>query len=208
MERMIFMNNTLCKFLVFAAGAAIGSVVTWKLVDKKYMDLADEEIESVREAYGRRLDEMKEELKTELKEKVEDVDSDDSKEADHDWKKELVEEKATCEDIIKRFNYRQCSEKEEETEVEYVKPYVIPPEEFGESEFQPVTYIMYNDGTIIDDYDNVVTDVERLLTREALNSFGQYEEDSVYVRNENTKMDYEILLDVRNYSDENPGAED
>ena len=41
------MKNLLC----FVAGAAIGSVVTWKLIEKKYKDLADEEIESVIETF-------------------------------------------------------------------------------------------------------------------------------------------------------------
>ena len=42
-----------CKFinvLVFAAGAAIGSAVTWKVVKTKYERFAQEEIESVKEA--------------------------------------------------------------------------------------------------------------------------------------------------------------
>ena len=44
-----------CKFinvLMFAAGAAIGSAVTWKVVKTKYERIAQEEIESVKEAYA------------------------------------------------------------------------------------------------------------------------------------------------------------
>ena len=37
--------------LFFVAGAAIGSIATWKLIEKKYKDLADEEIESVKETF-------------------------------------------------------------------------------------------------------------------------------------------------------------
>ena len=44
------MKNLLC----FVTGAAIGSVVTWKLIEKKYKDLADEEIESVIETFKNR----------------------------------------------------------------------------------------------------------------------------------------------------------
>ena len=40
--------------LYFVTGAAIGSVVTWKLIEKKYKDLADEEIESVKETFKNR----------------------------------------------------------------------------------------------------------------------------------------------------------
>ena len=37
--------------LFFITGAAIGSVVTWKLIEKKYKDIADEEIASVIETF-------------------------------------------------------------------------------------------------------------------------------------------------------------
>ena len=40
--------------LIFLSGAAIGSVVTWKIIEKKYKDLADEEIESVKETFKTR----------------------------------------------------------------------------------------------------------------------------------------------------------
>ena len=36
---------------------------------------------------------------------------------------------------------------------------------------------------------------------DALEHFGEYEDDSVFVRNEENMCDYEILLDQRTYSD-------
>ena len=39
--------------LIFAAGAAIGSVVTWLAVKKKYAEMAKEEIDSVKDIYAR-----------------------------------------------------------------------------------------------------------------------------------------------------------
>lgn len=46
-------KNILSKIAIFAVGAAVGSVVTWKLVETKYRQIADEEIESVREVYAK-----------------------------------------------------------------------------------------------------------------------------------------------------------
>ena len=46
------MNDTLSKVLIFVAGAAVGSVVTWRLVETKYKKIADEEIKSVKEVFG------------------------------------------------------------------------------------------------------------------------------------------------------------
>lgn len=40
-----------------------------------------------------------------------------------------------------------------------------------------------------------------LLGIDSLNHFGEYEDDSVFVRNDARKCDYEILLDQRTYSE-------
>lgn len=46
-------KNILSKIGIFVIGAAIGSVVTCKLVEAKYKQIAQEEIDSVREVYAR-----------------------------------------------------------------------------------------------------------------------------------------------------------
>jgi hypothetical protein len=59
----------------------------------------------------------------------------------------------------------------------------------------------YSDGVLTDENDEVLEDVEDIIGIDSLNHFGEYEEDSVYVRNDEKLCDYEILLDNRNYSD-------
>ena len=44
-------KSILNKAIIFAIGAAVGSVVTYKLVKTKYEQIANEEIEDVREYY-------------------------------------------------------------------------------------------------------------------------------------------------------------
>ena len=48
------MNNKFTNFIMFTAGAAVGSVVTWKLLKTKYERLAQEEIDSVKEVFSKR----------------------------------------------------------------------------------------------------------------------------------------------------------
>ena len=48
------MNSTLKNLCVFAIGATIGSLVTWKLVKTKYEMIAQEEIDSVKEVFAKR----------------------------------------------------------------------------------------------------------------------------------------------------------
>ena len=48
------MKNQLSNIIIFAAGAAIGSAVTWKLLKTKYEQIAQEEIDSVKAVFSRR----------------------------------------------------------------------------------------------------------------------------------------------------------
>ena len=82
------------------------------------------------------------------------------------------------------------------------KPYVISPEEFGEfEEYEKISLTYYADKVLADENDEEVDDVDEIVGEESLNHFGEYEDDSVFVRNDRLKCDYEILLDQRNYSD-------
>ena len=47
----------------------------------------------------------------------------------------------------------------------------------------------------------MIEDVESMIGFESLSHFGEYEDDSVFVRNDARKCDYEILQDQRLYSD-------
>ena len=50
---------------IFALGIGTGSLITWKLVEKKYEDLADEEIESVIDTFKNREKELLEKTEKE-----------------------------------------------------------------------------------------------------------------------------------------------
>lgn len=191
------MKNLLC----FVTGAAIGSVVTWKLIEKKYKDLADEEIESVIETFKNRKPRI---TKDEVKETVEKVIN------------KYKEPKETVEDIVTAEGY--SIENEEETEeddesnytvdvdpgVEVIVPYVITPGQFGEySEYGTKTLTYYADNVLTDEIDNPITseEMETMIGPDALDHFGEYEDDSVYIRDEMNEMDYEILKSEKTFSE-------
>ena len=46
------MGDAMNKIFIFTLGAAVGSVVTWKLVKDKYARIAQEEIDSVKEVFS------------------------------------------------------------------------------------------------------------------------------------------------------------
>ena len=89
-------------------------------------------------------------------------------------------------------------------DVERVKnaPYVIHPDLFGTREDYDTRSLKCFADRVVTDTDNeIVDDVDNLIGDESLDHFGEFEFDSVFVRNEKLKCDYEILLDSREYSD-------
>ena len=80
------------------------------------------------------------------------------------------------------------------------KPYVISPEEYGERDgYDLYSYTYYADKVLADEYNEPIEDVDSIIGLESLKHFGEYGDDSVYVRNDELKADYEILLDDEKY---------
>lgn len=177
------MNKTIFGVAGFILGAAAGSVTTWKLLKNKYAQIAQEEIDSVKEVYSQKEKPASEESNEEV----------------------IKEDKAETEEKIKQLDYTSYSkpDKTPETMKESEDiPYVITPEEFGEfDDYEEISLTFWADQIITDDDDEILEDVNRVIGFESLNHFGEYEDDSVYVRNDRLKCDYEILLDQRKYED-------
>ena len=189
------MKDTLSKIIIFAAGACVGSAVTWKLVKNKYERIAQEEIDSVKEVFSQREiehSEPKEKIATNMKVEKPNL-------------KEYVAK-------IQEENYAEYSgmtdTKKEVADVE--KPYVITRQEFDEFGYDVISLTYYADGVLADDADEIIDDIDDIVGVEALTRFGEDPEDpdSVYVRNDRLKCDYEILLDNRNYADVAGDAEE
>ena len=79
---------------------------------------------------------------------------------------------------------------------------MIPPEEFGEIEgYVQSSFTYYADKVLTDEDDHIIDDAEDIVGADFYKHFGEYEEDSVFIRNDGKKHDYEILKDFRSYSD-------
>ena len=208
------MNSTLKGVLIFVLGAAAGSLATWKLIEKKYKDIAQEEIDSVKDTFSK----MK---KNEYPDKLEDYpdfeefdDSDDSDDVEEEPKPEQKIDRNNKPDIVEYAkilsetgytNYAERQDKKEKKGVEPVedeRPYVISPDEFGEKDgYENVTLTYYADGVLTDYFDNVITNVDEVVGFDSLDHFGEYEDDVVFVRNEKMETDYEILRDLRDFNE-------
>lgn len=172
--------------VAFILGATVGSVATWKLLKTKYEKLVQEEIDSVKEVFSRR------------NAKVED-----KKQPEPETEVEVAEE---SENVMREYHEYSSiyskDNKQEEKKEPMARPYVISPSEFAEFEdYDHVSLTYYADHVLVDEDDDLVEDVDEVVGFESLTCFGDYEDDSVHVRNDRLKCDYEILRDNRRYSD-------
>ena len=209
------MNSKFINVLLFAAGAAIGSAVTWKIVKKRYEQIAQEEIDSVKKAF------------TELAAIRQDQNDDAENETD------------VCQERPKQMNWSELEDlDEEDTDAEFYEedasdsaeadfreyarlldnytknegkggaesmtrePYVIAPYDFGELDnYRKFELTYYADDVLEDEDYNIITDREELIGRDSLYTFGEYEDDAVFVRNEKLRSDFQILKDYRTYAE-------
>ena len=180
------MNSGLSKFLIFTTGAAIGSVVTWKLVKTKYEQIANEEIESVREYYAQK---NKETL------------TDEAYGEDEEEPEKRAMDLKEYEKIVSGTGY--SGEEKEDKNMEVDKPYVISPDDAEERDDYELEQLDYYEGdeTLVDNFGDVVEDVEEAVGADFASHFGEYEQDTVYVANDARKIVYEICRDYRSYSE-------
>lgn len=198
------------KVLAFILGAATGSLLTWKLLEKKYRDLAEEEIESVREYYKGELVDTTEVNETEVKEvylKKEDI-KDTPK-----YNKMLDDMGYTQEEMDDLLDDPEVNIEETEDNyevsimpgVERIEPYIISPEEFGELDgYDHRNWTYYSDFVVTNDAGDIITDPESFIG-DALEHFGEFEDDAVHVRNENVECDYEIIKVEESFTELNGG---
>lgn len=187
--------NKAAGFVMFVLGAAVGSVVTWQYTKKKYEQIAQEEIDSVKEIFSRRESAADVEIVT--------PEPHTAKIGKPEEKPDITEYAARLErDGYTNYSNVGAEQKKEEQETMEIKPYVISPEEFGEFEdYERISLSYYADQVLADEDDEKVDDVDNVVGLESLTHFGEFEDDSVFVRNDRLKCDYEILLDQRTYSD-------
>ena len=204
------MNNKVFGTILFTAGAVIGSLVTWKVIKTKYEDIAQKEIDSVKEEYTRLMVSMKKKLNDSVTYK-DDNNEDDRSEKDTDNiddsimtnYNEIVKSYRSSDDEENTQNKKEGEEKEEDNDgVSYMEaPYVISPDDFGSVpgyNVEPLDY--FADGILADGW-GVELDIAETIGEDAINHFGDYDDDVVYVRNEQTKLEYEVTRDPRTYAE-------
>lgn len=170
------MNKGVIGVIFFTAGGAAGFLAANKLMKDKYEQLVQDEIDSVKAAFRKERPQPEEKPQ-----------------------KPTEKEQTAYSQYIAKLGYT-----EEKKPVPIQAPCVISPDDFGTQDgYDEISLTYYADGTVTDDSDHAMSDdeIEETIGKDSLNHFGDYEPDSVFVRNDRLKADYEILADPRSYAD-------
>ena len=185
------MNRKLSNVLLFTAGVAVGSLVTWRYFKFKY-EVVEDEIEE----------------KTEEPEGESDEEDPEVSESKMSYKKPPLKEYVKMVEDNGYVPKTHMEEVEEEIangewdDKDVYEPYIIRPEEYGELHaYETLSLNYYADGVLTDELDNPIEDMESLVPADFADHFGEYEDDVVHVRNDNLECDYEILRDLRKFTD-------
>lgn len=172
-------------------GAAVGSLITWKVVTDKYERILDdiyaeqeeeyEEEEPIREIHNEAFDEMNRE-----------IDEYEAKVAQSGYAtafEQPAEDEATDE------------EEEGDENMAELGPRVVSPEEFDDCDYPVVEFTYYSDGFLTDEDDEIVEDYAEVVGNDFSDHFGDYDEDpdTVYVIDDSSAVCYEICRDNRKY---------
>ena len=190
--------NKLSTAIAFIFGAGIGSAATWYFLKNKYEAILNEEKESYKNYYEKKVAEL-------------------TPEAESQQPDEATLKRLRNKDDISKYvekikpytNYSDIKPEEpstvaapEDEESYSERPYVIPPEEFDELEgYNTISLLYFSDEVLTDDDYSIIENVDDIVGKDSLETFGRYEDDSVYVRNDRLKCDYEILKDERRFED-------
>lgn len=200
---------------VFAAGAAIGSAVTWKYVKDKYERIMQEDFEQRRydvnkndseESNDISEDKPAEENTEEVKRK-EEVDLSNYNSLASNYKGDDPQKTNYTAYTRKEKQYPYLAERDRQrleadnVDIESIES--IIPDEFGEyMSYEQITLIQYADGVMADEDDNIITNPEELLGDDYEDHFGENDDpDTCYFRNHKIKAEYEVIRDDRRFEE-------
>ena len=186
------MNNGIKMIFAFTLGAAAGVVVAQRYFKTKYETIAQEEIDSVKEVYYKK-------RKNEIEKTVDNICNNKP----NDNLGELDAYKDTVHDL--GYDKKEGgSEAMTDNMIE-----VIPPDEFGAyDDYDLIGLTYYANDVLTDDGDFPIDDPEEVVGPDALDSFGEWEDDTVYVRNDTLKCYYEICRDNSEYDYSDQSVDD
>ena len=208
--------NGIKNLLIFAAGAVVGGIVTWRIAKKTYEKIIADETEAAKKSAQDEIDIYKTQLEDKIDNYVKETSNSASEESENDdgeyEEVEEPEEEDEDEDYYAEPRYRYDSYL---NELEYFKgkgrtdeigqinvPYIINETDVGDNmDYDLIHLTFYADHILTDDANLPIKDIDEIVGPEALKCFLNEFVNIVYVRNERLGCDFEICRDLRRYAD-------
>lgn len=208
--------NGIKNLLIFAAGAVVGGIVTWRIAKKTYEKIIADETEAAKKSAQDEIDIYKTQLEDKIDNYVKETSNSASEESENDDDEyeevEEPEEGDEDEDYYAEPRYRYDSYL---NELEYFKgkgrtdeigqinvPYIINETDVGDKmDYDLIHLTFYADHILTDDANLPIKDIDEIVGPEALKCFLNEFVNIVYVRNERLGCDFEICRDLRRYAD-------
>lgn len=170
-------------------GGAVGYFVTDRLVDKKYQDLANEDIDKMKDYYTKKLRELGSGEETE--EPKENVQEEPKVIVKQEAAAKMSYNKPPLADLVR--DYVAKDEVEESDDAE--QAYFITEEDFGEMGYEQIVLEYDGHGLRENDGEELI-DIEAPNFEDILETIDNYISDNgvVYARCDETKCDYEITI--------------
>ena len=184
------MKETLIRVAIFSVGVGIGVVASMTYFDKKYQKLADEEIESCRQAFS------KPKVVIVKDEKVEEAKILEGEMAVSSVMPNVYSSSVQLE--TKAYSDYYAPKKVEEAQTLSPKedePFDISVDEYEEdTEFMKVTLNLYlSDGALVYEETEELADEGSTVGQENLDDFSRTSFSSAYFRNPKNSIDYEVI---------------
>lgn len=182
---------------IFSAGISIGGLISYVITKDKYETIMNKEIEEIRKYYKDKYENIKEDDEEKIKEKG------DYREIVREYVSNHVieEEDYDCDD--EEDNHYTIMESRDLTNgVDFDESKKIESWEFGEQPlYETETIILYSDGVATNDLGDVIDNLEEIMGVDQYREFKESSDESIFIRNDLLRMDYEIVKDDWRYED-------
>lgn len=197
------MNNRIACFASLTIGFVSGAAVMARYLKAKYEKILQEEIDSVKEVlfseeFVSSLTAGEEEPEKDIQNNP--VEGTPGPRGESPYT-EYLKRYSTNDDGTKVINNFKNRGGRVMDELSFITP--ITPDEYGVyATYEQVSLTYFNDGVLVDDMDNVINDVYGTLGSNFEDRFGENDDpDVIYIRNDNTRCEYEITRDPRSFKE-------
>lgn len=175
----------LSTLIAAVSGAIVGSVITYFVIKSKAEAYIQTEIDKYKEEAGRTAP-------------IPYAEKDAKPSGANDISNGYTTSAPRMTDYNKPYNSSIVEPAKDEAKL----PYEITFEEFdADEDFVKETYMVWPDGYVTDTADNIVSDIDSTIGRKVLSAVIDGDIYEGYVRNEEIRMDFELIRAKDNYED-------